>query len=123
VHPAKRSGELTNSHCGGDHLKVELSQGSKSCETGKTGPFSGLQTLEWSSDHDNIGACSSTKFNLDQTFIDFKLKASEDNYCPKTLTIEFAQGVTYSKDINGYYNHDNNDDNHSADRRGNFNHL
>ena len=103
--------------CGGDPLKVKLSQGSTSCETGKTGTFNAPTTLEWSS---RLGACSSTWFDLDQTFMDFKLISSDDNYCPGSLTITFDHGVTYSKGINGYYDHDNNDQVHSASRRGNF---
>ena len=78
MHPAKRSGELTYSHCGGDLLKVELSQGSTKCETGKSGAFNGGDTLEWSSG--NIGKCSSTSFNLDQEDLHFKLISSDGEF-------------------------------------------
>ena len=108
----------TGYYCGSDPLKVRLSQGSTSCETGKVDSFSALTTLRWGPS--NLGACSTTNFNLDQTFMDFKLISSSDNYCPGSLTITFDHGVTYSKGINGYYDHDNNDQVHSADRRGNF---
>merc|ERR1712129_160126 len=119
VHPAKRSGELTYSHCGGDLLKVELSQGSTSCETGESGAFNGGDTLKWSSTNDKLGACSSTSFNLDQMFLDFKLISSDNNYCPGSITIPFDHDVTYSLGINSYdYDDGNNGKVHSADRRG-----
>ena len=109
--------------CGGGPLSVKLGQGSTSCETGEVDSFSALTTLRWGPGHNNLGACSTTNFNLDQTFMDFKLKSSSDNYCPGSLTITFDHGVTYSKTIDGYYDSDQNDLVHYAARKGNFSHL
>ena len=107
-------------HCGGDNLSVMLTQGSKSCETGKIVGFSGGDYLRWNSHNNNMGDCSSTEFDLDEPFLNFRLISSNDNYCPGTLQVNFEHGIYYDFYIYGYYDDSSNYNVHSAYRRGNY---
>ena len=109
-------------NCGGYGLSVKLTQGSKSCETGKIVDFSGGDFLEWNSHKNNMGDCSSTEFDLDKPFLNFRLISSYDNYCPVTLLVNFEHSIYYDFLINGgngYYDAANNNKVHSAERTGN----
>ena len=106
--------------CGGSDLSVILTQGSKSCQTGKIDGFSGGDYLKWNSHNNNMGNCSSTEFNLDEPFLDFRLISSYDNYCPGIFQVNFEQGIYYDFDITGYYDAANNDKLHPAERKGNY---
>ena len=116
---------IENSHrgrifCGGYKLSVKLTQGSKSCETGKIEEFSGGDYLKWNSHRNNMGNCSSTEFNLDELFLNFRLISSDDNYCPGTLQVNFEHGIHYKFDIGGYYDDSENNIVHSAEINGNY---
>ena len=106
--------------CGGTGLSVILTQGSKSCQTGKIEGFYGGDYLKWNSHNKNMGNCSSTKFNLDEPFLNFRLISSDDNYCPGIFQVNFEHGIYYDFDITGYYDATNNNKVHSAERTGNY---
>ena len=106
-------------YCGGKNLSVILTQGSKSCETGKIEEFSGGDYLKWNSHNNNMGDCSSTGFNL-ELFLNFRLiSSSYDNYCPGIFQVNFEHGIYYDFDITGYYDAKQNYKVHSAERKGN----
>ena len=106
--------------CGGYNLSVKLTQGSKSCETGKLEGFEGSDYLKWSSHINNMGDCSSTEFDLDEPFLNFSLISNDDYYCPHTLQVNFDHGIYYDFYIGASnYAAATNDKVHSAERKGN----
>ena len=115
--------------CGGYGLSVKLTQGSKSCETGKIEEFNEGEVLKWDSHNKNLGNCSSTEFDLAEPFLYFNLIHSlenEDKYCPKVFQVNFEHGIYYEKTIGDFsdfgvhrYTAANNDKVHSAKEKGN----
>ena len=108
------------SGCGGYELSAKLTQHNKSCETGKIKEFSMGDHLKWNTHNNNMGDCSSTEFDLDEPFLNFRLISSNDNYCPGTLLVNFEHSIYYDFYINGYYDAANNNKVHSAERTGNY---
>ena len=95
---------VTNSaECGAYDLSVKLTQGSKSCETGKIEEFSSGDHLKWNTHNNNMGDCSSTEFDLDELFLNFSLITSYGNdYCPATFEVNFERGIYNYEDFDDY---------------------
>ena len=114
---------------GGYDLSVKLTQGSKSCETGKIEDFSTRDFLKWNSHNNNMGDCSSTEFDLNELFLNFTLITSYyNNYCPGSFQVNFERGIYNYYDFDVYpkigtfarYNQQTNERVHSAKRRGKY---
>ena len=116
-------------NCGGYGLSVKLTQGSKSCETGKIEEFEKGEVLKWDSHNNNLGDCSSTEFVLDEENLNFYLINSlenDDKYCPRKIQVNFEHGIHYDYFIDNFhvggprsYTAANNDKMHTAKRKGN----
>ena len=98
----------SNLECGGYDVFIELHEGTMNCTTSKIAEFERGDILSWTGSE--LGSCRNKVFHFDM-IANFKVKTtSDDDFCPKYLTIEMNNAEYKSEKMNEWFDKSKNSD-------------